>query len=77
MTSHSEGGAEGVVEPVDGDLHHLPQSLVLCTRHRLETEVRGQHTGKGHYVKYYAVYTKHEASLTAGSFVFIRVTSHG
>lgn len=44
------GGAEGVVEPVDGDLHHLPQRLVLCTRHRLEdgTEVRGQHTGKEH-----------------------------
>ncbi len=39
------GGAEGVVEPVDGDLHHLPQSLVLCTRHWLQekTKVRGQH----------------------------------
>lgn len=37
-------GAEGVVEPVDGDLHHLPQSLVLRTRHHLQddTEVRGQ-----------------------------------
>lgn len=37
------GGAEGVVEPVDGDLHHLSHGLVFWARHRLEDgRVKGQ-----------------------------------
>lgn len=31
------GRAEGVVEPVNGDLHHLPQRLVI-THHHLEDQ---------------------------------------
>lgn len=35
-----EGGAEGIVEAMDGDLDHFPQSLVLLTRHRLRVRTR-------------------------------------